>query len=252
MNSCLYDTELHYERVKDILPWNISKMLMKTIPISTRIVTSYAMEPDIPFSVWRKVNGNWDNNMIKISQGSEGHCKSNATIESKKSKRAGLGGSQSVTQVEKLTIWVRSFEIRAVRSWMLKSPKTKHICTWVDWENVIYVKKSCTKIKKVTDRGKRRKTPHEVQPVENINKKPQSFLELRPEHKKVLHVDCKAMFMSNRILSDYRKIKTLHRKIFRISRVIQGSHIEQECQENLIQGKIHIQQNLIYKDLKYW
>ena len=29
------------------------------------------------------------------------------------------------------------------------------------------------------------------------------------------------------------------------------SHIEQECQESLIQGKINIQQNL-NKDLKYW
>ena len=251
MNSFLYETDLHYERVKDILPWNISKMLMKTIPISTRIAISYAMEQDISFSVWRKVNGNWDNNMIKISQGREGNCKSNATKERKKSKRAGLGGSQSVTQVEKLTIWVRSFEIRAVRSWMLKSPKTKHISTWVDWEYLIYVKKSCTKTK-VTDRGKRRKTLHEVQPVENINKKPQSFLELCREHKKVLHVDCKAMYMSNRILYDYRKTKTLHREISRISWVIQGSHIVQECQESLIQGKIHIQQNLIYKDLKYW
>ena len=28
-------------KLKDILPWNISQMIMKTIPISTRIVVSY-------------------------------------------------------------------------------------------------------------------------------------------------------------------------------------------------------------------
>ena len=29
---------------QDILPWNISQMIMKTIPISTRIVISYVMK----------------------------------------------------------------------------------------------------------------------------------------------------------------------------------------------------------------
>ena len=29
---------------KDILPWNISQMITKTIPISTRIVISYTMK----------------------------------------------------------------------------------------------------------------------------------------------------------------------------------------------------------------
>ena len=36
---------------KDILPWNISQMITKTVPISTRIVKSYAMKRSIPFSV---------------------------------------------------------------------------------------------------------------------------------------------------------------------------------------------------------
>ena len=46
---------------KDILPWNISQMITKTIPTFTRIATGYVMNWDIPFWVWRKVNGNWDN-----------------------------------------------------------------------------------------------------------------------------------------------------------------------------------------------
>ena len=58
---------------KDILPWNISQMVMKTIPISTRIVISYAMKRGILFWVYWKVNGNWDNNMIRISQWKESH-----------------------------------------------------------------------------------------------------------------------------------------------------------------------------------
>ena len=31
-------------KFKDILPWNISQMITKTIPISTRIITSYKMK----------------------------------------------------------------------------------------------------------------------------------------------------------------------------------------------------------------
>ena len=49
---------------KDILPWNISQMIKKTIPISTRIVISYPTKWDIPLRIWWKVNGKWDNNMI--------------------------------------------------------------------------------------------------------------------------------------------------------------------------------------------
>ena len=36
-------------KLKAILPWNISQMIMQTIPISTRIVITYAMKRDIPF-----------------------------------------------------------------------------------------------------------------------------------------------------------------------------------------------------------
>ena len=31
-------------KFKDILPWNVSQMITKTIPISTRIVISYVMK----------------------------------------------------------------------------------------------------------------------------------------------------------------------------------------------------------------
>ena len=38
--------------VKDILSRNISQMITKTVPISTRIVVSYAMKRDIPLWIW--------------------------------------------------------------------------------------------------------------------------------------------------------------------------------------------------------
>ena len=53
---------------KNILPWNISQMIMKTIPISTRIVISYVIKWAIPFWFYWKVNENWDNNMIRVFQ----------------------------------------------------------------------------------------------------------------------------------------------------------------------------------------
>ena len=69
---------------KDTLPWNISQMITKTIPISTRIVISYAMKRGIPLWIWWKVNGNWDNNMIRISQWRESHCRTNTSVRRKK------------------------------------------------------------------------------------------------------------------------------------------------------------------------
>ena len=40
--------------LKDILPWSISKMIMKIVPISTRIVMSYAIKWGILFWLWQK------------------------------------------------------------------------------------------------------------------------------------------------------------------------------------------------------
>ena len=37
--------------LKDILAWNISQMITKTIPISTRIVISYVMKRGIPLEM---------------------------------------------------------------------------------------------------------------------------------------------------------------------------------------------------------
>ena len=69
---------------KDILPWNISQMIMKTIPISTRIVISCGMKRGILFWVYWKINGNWDNSMIKISQLRGSHCRSIISVRRNK------------------------------------------------------------------------------------------------------------------------------------------------------------------------
>ena len=42
-------------QLKDILSWNISQMITKTITISTRIVVSYGMKQGIPLWLWWKV-----------------------------------------------------------------------------------------------------------------------------------------------------------------------------------------------------
>ena len=61
-----------------------SQMITKTIPISSRIVKSYAMKCGISFWLWWKVNGNWKKNMISISQWMESYCKTNTRVGRKK------------------------------------------------------------------------------------------------------------------------------------------------------------------------
>ena len=68
----------------DIFSWKISQMIMKTIPISTTLVKSYAMIQGISFWVWWKVNRNWDNHMIRIYHWSESHSRTSTSIRRKK------------------------------------------------------------------------------------------------------------------------------------------------------------------------
>ena len=82
------------------------------IQIIMRMVISYAMKRGIPLWIWQKVNGNWDNNVIRISQWSESHCRTNTSVRKRnKSKIVGLWESLSGIRWGKLIIWVRSFEI---------------------------------------------------------------------------------------------------------------------------------------------
>ena len=97
---------------KDILPWNISQMITKTVPISMRVVISNAMKRSIQLWIWWKVNGNWHNNMIRISLWRESHCKTNTSVRRKKwIQKSRTMRIQVWDPSRKVTIWVRSFEI---------------------------------------------------------------------------------------------------------------------------------------------
>ena len=110
-------------------------------------------------------------------------------------------------------------------------------------------KKLCTK-KKVIDRGKRSKTLSEVKPVENINKNLQfsrdesHAKEVLPSHKLQDHA-CEYQKLFG-LKEDNPTQKNCQNQLSHPGL----SHIEQEFQESLIQGKIHNQQNL-NEGLKY-
>ena len=87
--------------------------------------------------------------------------------------------------------------------------------------------------KKVIDRGKRTKTLTEVMPVQNISKNLQSFLEITPVQKEVL--------LSQKLEDhDAYEDNTSRRNGRNQLSHPSLSHIEQECQESLIQGEIHV------------
>ena len=73
---------------KDIFQSNISQITTQIIKISTSIVISYFMKQGIPFWIWRKVNGNWDNHSIRISQWRENHCRTNTSVRRKKIQKS--------------------------------------------------------------------------------------------------------------------------------------------------------------------
>ena len=99
-------------KFEDIFPWDVSQMITKTIAMSMRIVISYATKRGIPSRIWWKVNGNWDNSMIRISQWRESLCSTNTSVKRKKEIQKSRTVRIAVWDPSggKLTIWVRSFE----------------------------------------------------------------------------------------------------------------------------------------------
>ena len=98
--------------------------------------------------------------------------------------------------------------------------------------------KTVHKDKEGDQQRKRSKKLNEVKPVKNINKNPQSFLEIIPVQTEVL---------PSQKLQDHayawEKPSGSQRNCKNQLSHPCLSHIEQECQGSLIQGKIHIQQN---------
>ena len=141
---------------KNILSWNISEMITKTIPISTRIVISYAMKWGILFWVFWKVNGHWDNNIIRNSQWRESHYRITTGIRRKKeiqrSRTVRVTVRDARRKVNHLSkvIWDRKITTKCTRSISstrigepmlmvdVKVSKDKHISWWVYWKNLIY------------------------------------------------------------------------------------------------------------------
>ena len=111
-----FSTRSRSTEFKGILPWNISQVITKTVPISIRIAISCAMKRVIPFCVWRKNDGNWDKNMIRVSLSREGDCRTNTSAIRNKSKRAVCESQNqgSEYRIGKLNIWERSFEIKTI------------------------------------------------------------------------------------------------------------------------------------------
>ena len=106
-------------------------------------------------------------------------------------------------------------------------------------------------MKKVMDRGKRSETLSEVKPVKNIIKNLQSFLEISPVQKEVLHshkpwdlaYEHKNPFGSK---EDNLSLKNCQNELSHPGL----PHTERECPESLIEEKICNQQNL-NEGLKY-
>ena len=91
------------------------------------------------------------------------------------------------------------------------------------------------------DREKRTKTLSEEKPAKNVSNNPQSFLEMNPVQNEdpLLHkLQDHAYQLWNlfRLKEDNSSQRNCKNQLSHPSL----SHIEQECQESLIQGKIHI------------
>ena len=99
------------------------------------------------------------------------------------------------------------------------------------------------------DREKRSKTPSEVTPVEDISRNLQSFLEISSTQKEVL--PSQTARPCTWVIECFQ-IKGRYTLTERFPESIESSKFvsEEECQESLIQGKIHMQQNW-NKGLKY-
>ena len=67
--------------VEAILSWKISQMIRKIAQIGTKIFISYVMKRCILFWIWWKVNESWANNIIRVSQWREIHCRTNNSVK---------------------------------------------------------------------------------------------------------------------------------------------------------------------------
>ena len=172
----------------DILSWNISQMITETIPISPRIVISYAMKRSISCfdfdgksmetetTTWSKFTNVREVIVEQIL----------ASEERNKPKKVGRWESHLGVRVAKLTIWVRSFEIKIITEftrsisssigWSVYMTdvnifKDKDIRWWVNERTSPMLElKSKTVHKDEEGEGKKSKTLREVKPVAEFSR----------------------------------------------------------------------------------
>ena len=88
-------------------------MIRKTILFSTRIVKSCAMKKGTPFKFEGNSMETETTTWSEFSNGGKGTVEQTLGLDERnKSKRVRLWGSQSGFRVWKLTIWVKSLEIK--------------------------------------------------------------------------------------------------------------------------------------------
>ena len=132
-------------------------MIINTNPINTRIVISNLMKWGILLWIWWKVNGNWDKNMIRISEWRESHCGTNTSVRRKKEIQKSRtmritvwNPSRKNNHLGKV-IWMKIIAefTRSINSARTGKPifmmdvkvsKDKNINRWVERENLIYVR----------------------------------------------------------------------------------------------------------------
>ena len=95
---------------KNILRWNISQMILKTIPISMKIVINYVMKRSILFWVYWKLMETETTIWSEFPKGGKAIAEQILASEEINSKDQDCE-MQSGIRVGKLNFWVRSFKI---------------------------------------------------------------------------------------------------------------------------------------------
>ena len=143
-----FSTISRSSKMKDILPQTISQMITKTVTISTRIVASCEKKKGISFWVWRKVNGNCDKYVTRISQCRESYSRTNTMVRRNKGINKSRNSSSKIDHLSKV-IWVRKIIaefIRPICSTIIRNQSLWWTLIEVSnsrglyWQNLIYVR----------------------------------------------------------------------------------------------------------------
>ena len=141
---------------KGILPWNIFQMIMKTVPISTKIVISYVMKWDIPLWIDKKSMETETTTWSEFPNG--GKAIAQQIIPSKERNKPNRtacitvwGLSRKINHLSKVVWDYKSYNrvhhIYQFQQNRLTSPHDgqKHTSRCIDQENPIYVRWNRTK-----------------------------------------------------------------------------------------------------------